>query len=124
MGKTEKMASVMRYSHTPAPPPGTVCCLLCRGMVAFRNGDPTRFNNHMEYEHQAYFDIEFLLAACMMNEEEREAVRNVMSDKTSVINPIINSKDSTTNYMPMSNSPPPLSFPFPTTPEVSNEKNS
>ena len=125
------MASVIRYSHTPAPPPGTVCCLLCRGMVAFRNGDPTRFNNHMEYEHQAYFDMEFLLAACMMNEEEREAVRNVMSDKTPVLNPSINSKDSTTNYMPMTNSPPPiinapplLSLPIPTTPELPNEKTS
>merc|ERR1712189_21775 len=65
----------------------------------------------------------------MGNEEEREAVRNVMSDKTPVLNPSINSKDSTTNYMPMTNSPPPminapppLSLPIPTTPEVPNEK--
>ena len=36
----------------------------------------------MNYEHGAYFDHEFLLAACLMNEEEREAVRNVMKAKT------------------------------------------
>ena len=66
-----------------APPPGTVCCMLCRGMVAYRGGDTTRFTNHMNYEHGAYFDHEFLLAACLMNEEERDAVRNVMSAKTS-----------------------------------------
>ena len=68
---------------TMAPPPGTVCCMLCRGMVAYRGGDTTRFTNHMNYEHGAYFDHEFLLAACLMNEEERDAVRNVMSAKTS-----------------------------------------
>ena len=65
------------------PPPGTVCCLLCRGMVAYRGGDVSRFNNHMHYEHGAYFDHEFLLAACLMNEEERKAVRDVMSAKKS-----------------------------------------
>lgn len=63
-------------------PPGTVSCMLCRGVVAYRNGDATRFTNHMNYEHGAYFDHEFLLAACLMNEEEREAVRNVMKAKT------------------------------------------
>jgi len=62
-------------------PPGTVCCILCRGMIAYRNNDTTRFNNHMNYEHGAYFDMEFLLAACLMDEEERKAVRNVMELK-------------------------------------------
>ena len=66
---------------TAAAPPGTVCCLLCRGMIAYRNCDPSRFHNHMNYEHGAYFDMEFLLSACMMDEEERQAVRNVMQQK-------------------------------------------
>jgi len=68
-------------------PPGTVSCMLCRGVVAYRGGDTTRFNNHMNYEHGAYFDIDFLLAACLMNNEERDAVRNVMSDKMRVESP-------------------------------------
>jgi len=63
-------------------PPGTVSCMLCRGVVAYRNGDATRFTNHMNHEHGAYFDHEFLLAACLMNEEERDAVRSVMAAKT------------------------------------------
>lgn len=63
------------------PPPGTVCCLLCRGMVTYRNLDTSRFMAHMNYEHGAYFDMEFLLAACLMDEEERKAVRNVMELK-------------------------------------------
>ena len=68
-----------------SPPPGTVSCMLCRGVVAYRGGDSTRFNNHMNYEHGAYFDIEFLLAACLMNNEERDAVKNVMSMKLSAL---------------------------------------
>ena len=62
-------------------PPGTVCCMLCRGVVAYRAGDSARFTAHMHHEHGAYFDMEFLLAACLMNEEEREAVRSVMATK-------------------------------------------
>ena len=62
-------------------PPGTVCCMLCRGVVAYRAGDSARFTAHMHHEHGAYFDMEFLLAACLMNEEEREAVRSVMAAK-------------------------------------------
>jgi len=50
-------------------------------MVAYRNLDSTRFAAHMNYEHGAYFDMEFLLAACLMDEEERKAVRNVMELK-------------------------------------------
>jgi len=50
-------------------------------MVAYRNLDTNRFVAHMNYEHGAYFDMEFLLAACLMDEEERKAVRNVMELK-------------------------------------------
>lgn len=35
----------------------------------------------MNYEHSAYFDMDFLLAACLMDDEERKAVRNVMELK-------------------------------------------
>ena len=81
------------------PPAGTVCCLLCRGVVAYRNLDINRFKEfiililliiilivlrfqaHMNYEHGAYFDMDFLLAACLMDDEERKAVRNVMELK-------------------------------------------
>ena len=54
--------------------------MLCRGVVAYRAGDSARFTAHMHHEHGAYFDMEFLLAACLMNEEEREAVRSVMAE--------------------------------------------
>ena len=40
-----------------------------------------RFQAHMNYEHGAYFDMDFLLAACLMDDEERKAVRNVMELK-------------------------------------------
>ena len=76
------------------PPAGTVCCLLCRGVVAYRNLDMNRFlehiiiiliniillrfQAHMNHEHGAYFDMDFLLAACLLDDKERKAVRNTM----------------------------------------------
>ena len=108
----------MSVMVTMAPPPGTVCCMLCRGMVAYRGGDTTRFTNHMNYEHGAYFDHEFLLAACLMNEEERDAVRNVMSAKTS------SQETSSSSSSPPSSSIPTPQISSPRTVECLEEDNS
>ena len=56
----------------------TVCCLLCRGVFNYKDKDSTRFEEHMQSEHGAYFDIEFVLATCFMDQEEKDAVRTVM----------------------------------------------
>lgn len=54
--------------------PGTVCCLLCRGMVIYKDGDKSRFKNHMNNEHGAFFDIDYLLASCLLEMDQKEAV--------------------------------------------------
>ena len=54
--------------------PNTVCCLLCRGTILYKNGDKTRFKAHMNNEHGAFFDHDFLLASCMMEAEQKETV--------------------------------------------------
>jgi len=54
--------------------PGTVCCLLCRGMVIYKDGDKTRFRAHMNNEHGAFFDIDYLLASCLLEKDQKEAV--------------------------------------------------
>ena len=75
------------------PPAGTVCCLLCRGVVAYRNLDMNRFlehiiiiliniillrfQEHMNHEHGAFFDMDFLLAASFMDDKKRKVVRNI-----------------------------------------------
>ena len=67
--------------------PGTVCCLLCRGLVIYKasnlgyllipifsysqDGDTTRFRAHMNNEHGAFFDLDYLLASCMMETEQK-----------------------------------------------------
>ena len=40
-----------------------------------------KFKAHMENEHGAYFDLEFILAASFMDEEEKEAVKVVIDAK-------------------------------------------
>ena len=66
--------------------PRTVRCLLCLGLVQLRNDGEQRigvekFKAHMENEHGAYFDLEFILAASFMDEEEKEAVKVVIDAK-------------------------------------------
>ena len=61
--------------------PGTLCCILCRGMVQYRNRDNSKFIKHMENEHGAYFDLDFILATCFMDEDEKTAVKNVIDTK-------------------------------------------
>ena len=52
----------------------TVRCLLCRGLVIYKSGDITRFTAHLANEHGAFFDIEYLLASCFMDEGQKEAI--------------------------------------------------
>ena len=79
------MPTTMMHSPVMAPTsvrrPGTLSCLLCRREVMYRNKDTSNFNRHMEKEHGAYFDLDFLLATCFMDEDEKEAVRTVIDAK-------------------------------------------
>jgi len=58
--------------------PGTVCCILCRGMVIYKDGDKARFTAHMANEHGAFFDISYLLASSLMEDEQKAAVARVV----------------------------------------------
>jgi len=61
-------------------PPGTVCCFMCKGMIIYKKGDKSRFNNHMNNEHGVVFELDFLFITCKLNEKERVTVKNVMSE--------------------------------------------
>jgi len=62
-------------------PDGTIQCLLCRGIVTFKEKDPIKFNLHMKNEHAVYFAVDILLAICLMDSEEQETVKNVVFDR-------------------------------------------
>lgn len=62
-------------------PDGTIQCLLCRGIVTFKEKDPIKFNLHMKNEHAVYFSVDILLAICLMDSEEQETVKNVVFDR-------------------------------------------
>merc|ERR1711936_1209884 len=71
----------MGISLTMASPDGTIQCLLCRGIVTFKEKDPIKFNLHMRNEHAVYFAVDILLAICLMDSEEQETVKNVVFDR-------------------------------------------
>jgi len=58
--------------------PGTICCLLCRGLVIFKNGDKSRFKAHLNNEHGAFFDIDYLLASSLMDTDQKAQVANTV----------------------------------------------
>lgn len=54
--------------------PETVNCLLCHGSVSYRDGDKLRFREHMRNEHGAFFDLDYLLASCLMEAGQKESL--------------------------------------------------
>ena len=58
-------------------------CLLCKGLVSLNliEGEEDRFLVHMKSQHDAYFNLEFLKAACKMDKDEMTAVIDVMKAK-------------------------------------------
>ena len=54
--------------------PATVTCLLCHGLVIYRDGDKIRFREHMRNEHGAFYDLDFLLASSLMAADQKESV--------------------------------------------------
>ena len=55
-------------------------CLLCKGLVSLNlvEDEEDRFLVHMKSQHDAYFNLEFLKAACRMDRDEMTAVMDVM----------------------------------------------
>ena len=63
--------------------PGKVSCLLCRGAILFRDGDRSRFFAHMNNEHGAFFDLDYILASSLMDRTQKEVViRNVLQTES------------------------------------------
>jgi len=43
-------------------------------MVIYKDGDKARFTAHMNNEHGAFFDIDYLLASCLLETDQKDAV--------------------------------------------------
>ena len=61
--------------------PGTVRCILCQAVISFRQNDKSKFQLHLQLEHMVNADTDIILAVCLMDEEEVQAVKNVMFTK-------------------------------------------
>ena len=48
-----------------------ITCLLCRGLIAFKDRNQTRFLDHMKEEHNVRFDFDVLLVATLLSEAEK-----------------------------------------------------
>ena len=76
----------------------TVRCILCRGRVIYKNGDITRFTSHLANEHGAFFDIEYLLASCFLDESQKRAIAD----------PVVSSQIPPTMMVTQAQNPAPM----------------
>merc|ERR1711881_776936 len=49
----------------------TIRCFLCRGYVLYKDGDLERFKAHLANQHGAFFDIDYLIASCFMEDSQK-----------------------------------------------------
>ena len=61
--------------------PKTISCALCRATISVRKGDKTRFYSHISVDHEVHYDMDFFFAACFMNDQEKDTVVNLLSEK-------------------------------------------
>jgi len=75
-----------------------ILCFLCKRRVGYKNKDSTVFNTHMKTEHMISYGLDYLLASCVMSEEERVAVLDVAKDVMQErIVPVVDLEDETTD---------------------------
>jgi len=73
----------MSVSNTtmPSSRPGTVFCILCNGLVSYKKGDSKRFEDHMNIEHGAFYNLDYILAGCLMSKDERQVITELFEEK-------------------------------------------
>ena len=49
-------------------------CLLCRGLISFKDRNQTRFLDHMKQEHNVRYDFNILLVATLLSEAEKSDI--------------------------------------------------
>merc|ERR1712098_877956 len=58
-----------------------VICFLCKGHVPYTRNNMGKFERHMKSDHSVFFGVDYLLAGCLMSEDERLAVTDVVEEK-------------------------------------------
>jgi len=59
----------------------SVPCFLCKDFTYYESEKAEKLTNHLTLEHNVFFGLEFLLAGCVMNHEERIAIVNVVKNR-------------------------------------------
>ena len=65
----------------------TIRCFLCKGYVPYKDGDSTRFKAHLANQHGAFFDFEYILASCFLDDSQKQSIAQPTLDslKTEIL---------------------------------------
>ena len=56
------------------PPPGTISCLFCAGIISVKDGSDYKFTNHMKSIHEVFDNYEILFSLHFLRENEKEYI--------------------------------------------------
>lgn len=56
-------------------------CFLCKALILYHKDDKLQLLDHLKSEHTADDGLEYLVAGCLMNSDERQAIVNVVKDR-------------------------------------------
>ena len=68
-------------------------CILCKGSVAFENGDSQRFSDHLKFDHEVTDGLEWVLAGSVVTSETRQRVLQVIKKNNPLLNGNVKEKE-------------------------------
>ena len=58
-----------------------VHCFMCNATIFYQKAEPLQLEDHLRSEHEAEEGLEYLIAGCLMNSQERRAIASVVKDR-------------------------------------------
>ena len=64
-----------------SPPPGTISCLFCSGIISVKDGSDYKFTNHMKSIHEVFDNFEILLSVHFLRDSEKENINAAVKNR-------------------------------------------
>ena len=60
-----------------APPPGSVFCIFCKGVVPVKDDDLYKFKNHMRSVHDIFYEYDIILSLHFLTDSEKIQLHDI-----------------------------------------------
>jgi len=63
------------------PPPGTISCLFCAGIISVKDGSDYKFRNHMQSIHEVFHNFEILFSLHFLRDNETDYINGTIKNR-------------------------------------------